>query len=354
MLPWIKSHRTLTLGLILLLGFLAWRLFRPASKSSDMPQPPKGSQKVLIKPQNRDLTATLRLSGSVAALKYADLRFQTSGRLSWVGVKVGDKVRAWQSVASLDTRELKKHLTREFNDYESSLSNFDDIQDQYQETKERHLLTDEIRRLLTRTQNTLDNAVIDYELTEITLRYATLSTPIAGIVTTVNPPVAGTNITPASASIVIIDPASVYFDTEIDQEDVTKISIGQSATIILDSFRDQPVNSTIDFVDFSPVAGQTTTVYEVRLRLPGPNSDLRYRLGMTGDADLVLGQATQVLSLPLDIVFESSDGQKFVWTEKDNQITRTFIETGLETDEFIQITKGLTSNDSIVTYTQGL
>ena len=63
------------------------------------------------------LQVVLSSSGTVMAENKADLTFQTGGRLSWVGVKKGDRVRKWQGIASLDQRTVQKNLEKELNDY---------------------------------------------------------------------------------------------------------------------------------------------------------------------------------------------------------------------------------------------
>jgi len=52
----------------------------------------------------------LILSGNIKAGEHINLQFAVSGLLTWVGVTEGDTVKKGQSIASLDTRILKKTL----------------------------------------------------------------------------------------------------------------------------------------------------------------------------------------------------------------------------------------------------
>ena len=45
------------------------------------------------------------------------------------------------------------------------------------------VLTDFIKRIRQRSQNSLDNSVIDVELQDISIKLANIATPIAGVVT---------------------------------------------------------------------------------------------------------------------------------------------------------------------------
>jgi len=317
------------------------------TKSSD-PLKYDAKKDRLVTPTTQDIKNEIILAGQIDAEKIATIKFQTSGRLAWVGVKIGDRVKKGQALASLDKRKLRKELTRELNDYKTGLHNFNDVQDEYQETKEKFLVTDEIQRILDRAQYTLNNTVIDYELDEITLKYATLTTPIAGIVTDIEEPYAGVNITPATAEITIIDPESIYFTTEIDEEDVISIKESQDAIITLDIAPKKEINSKITYIAFTPVSGQTSTVYEIRFTLDLDNSSSLYRLGMNGDVAIITQQQNKVLTLPIEAVFEDED-QKFVLIKKsDNAIVEKKIKTGIESDDFIQILEGVDPNDQIV------
>lgn len=134
-------------GFLLLLGFLV--LVKPRLKSTTTPilnLPKLDLKKVqTVKVIRGDLEKDLTLAGKVDAGSYALLQFQTSGRLSWVGVKEGDEVKKWQAIASLDKQDLEKQLKKIMNDYLTNRWNFEDTQDQYRTTKENFLLTDEIK-----------------------------------------------------------------------------------------------------------------------------------------------------------------------------------------------------------------
>lgn len=317
------------------------------TKSADtLKYDPKNDR--LVTPTTQDIKNEIILAGQVDAEKIATLKFQASGRLTWVGVKIGDRVKKGQALATLDKRELKKNLEKELNDYLTALHDFNDVQDTYKETRQRLLVTDEIQRILDRSQYDLNQAVLDYELDEITLKYATLITPIDGIVTNIEEPYAGINITPATAEITVIDPKSIYFTAEIDEEDVITVKEDQKATVTLDINPSKTLPSQITYISFIPVSGQSSTVYEIRFTLGLDNHASLYRLGMNGDATIITQQETKVLTLPIEAVFED-ENQKFVLIKKpDNLIDEKEVKTGIESDNFIQILEGISPNDQIV------
>lgn len=345
----MKKIIIIGLGIALIFGlFLGTKSLRTNPNITSFQ--PKTDQ--LVSPKVTDLSDTLKLAGSIDALSVANLHFQTAGQLTWVGVKVGDSVKKYQALASLDRRQLQKQIELQSNNYKTALSQFLDTESKYQETKDKYLLTDEIRRILERNQNQLNSSVVNYELSELAARYSTLTTPIAGVVTKIDEPAAGVNITP-TATFQVIDPNSLFFSTELDQEDLSRVDLGLPAVISLDSYSNLDIGSSVSYISFAPIPGQSNIVYQVRFNLNTlDNQDLKLRLGLTGDATITLSTLPQVLTIPLEALVSENDAY-FVWKKiKNNTYTKTPITTGLETDKLVEVKSGLSPNDQIIIRTK--
>jgi len=313
--------------------------FKIKNNNNDQKFNPKTES--LINPQRQDLTEQITLAGSIDATSKAELKFQTSGQLSWVGVKVGDQVKKYQTVASLNKDQLKKQLEVDYNNYKNTATTFYDTTDQYKDS----VITTEIKRILERSQNTLNNSVISYELGDLAIKYSNLYSPIAGIVVAVDQPNPGINVTSVSNIISIVDPQSIFFKSRIDQEDVVKIKVGDRAKIEIDSFPDQFFDSEITYISFTPVNGETSTVYEVRFELSVENN---YRLGMDGDVNIILKEIPNALTVPVETVYQDQD-QPYVFTlDQNKNLIKKTIKIGIETDTEVEILEGITENDQIV------
>ncbi len=233
----------------------------------------------------KDEIEPLVLAGTVQAEDEVELRFRTSGQLAWVGVEKGDKVKKGQAIARLDKRELEKRFQKELNNYLDDRWDFEQTHHDYQVEKEQDLITDEIKRILEKAQFDLDNAVLDVEIRNLALKFATLTTPIDGIVVDLDQAFSGVNVTPAGATFTIADPNSVYFLAEAGEEEVVKIKPGMKGTIFLDAYPDEQFESEVVSVDFAPLSGSRTTRYGIKLLLPD-NQDLHFRLEMGGEVEI--------------------------------------------------------------------
>lgn len=227
----------------------------------------------------------LKLSGQVKANRQITLRFPSAGLLNWVGVKEGDQVEKGQVLKTLDKRELEKTLKKEMNDYLNERWDFEQTHDDYEEEKNQHLITDEIKRILEKAKFDLNNAVLDYEIKNLALEYATLISPIDGIVTHIDQPIAGVYITPATAEITIVDPSSVYFELKANEQEITKLKENMVGKIVLNAYPNKEFDTLISKISFAPKSTKGSPVYTAHCSLP-TNKDFHFRLGMTGEIEI--------------------------------------------------------------------
>lgn len=298
----------------------------------------------------QDMKELLSLAGQIGADEHVVLRFPTSGRLAWVGVKEGDVVKKYQSLATLDQRELKKNLQKKLLSYAQTRNTFDQSGSDNQRIGDQPTtdwgLGDKMKRLLENAQYTLDSSVLDVELTNISLEYSNLFTPIEGIVTRVDSQYAGVNITAAQAEFEIINPNTLYFSFTADQTEVTKLVEGMKGEINLDSFPDSTKKGALYYVSYTPKTGESGTVYEGRVRI-ADSSTTHYKFGMTGDVSFVLSEKNNVVVVP-DKLVKSEGDKKFVWKKVNNNQIKTYIKTGLETDGVVEVLSGVEAGDIVL------
>ncbi|TXH00287.1 MAG: hypothetical protein E6R05_07345, partial [Candidatus Moraniibacteriota bacterium] len=68
---------------------------------------------------------TLELSGKVNADSLATLRFPTGGLVTYLGPKEGETVNKWQTLATIDSRQLQKTLEQKLNLYSVQRDTFE-------------------------------------------------------------------------------------------------------------------------------------------------------------------------------------------------------------------------------------
>ncbi len=296
-----------------------------------------------------DLVDEISISGEIDAREKASLQFQTSGQLAWVGVKEGDFVKKYQVIASLDKRALKNQMAQQLNNYMKDRWTFEQAQQDnkdWQTDGMTDLARDTIKRSLEKNQFDLNNAVLDVEANDLTLKFANLWTPIEGLVTKVETPNSGVNITPASATFEVVNPKTVYLSATADQTEVTKFNVGQQGKIVLDAFEDKTLIGTVESIAFTPKTGESGTVYELKIKLDQENTDYKIRMGMTGDINFVFKTIEDALTVPTAYV-KTEDGKSYVTVMNGKTKERKEVVVGETIDGNTQIVSGLNEKDVI-------
>lgn len=333
-----KKHLFFLIGIFLVIAIVVGVLILKSRRPEEIKT---------AKVTKKDLIKTISASGKIRSENEVTLKFQTSGQLAWVGVKEGDEVKKWQTIASLDKRELEKKFQKYANDYLSERWDFEQTQEDYEETRERHLVTDAIQRILDKAQFDLNKAVLDYEIYDLVVKYATIYSPIDGIVTNIDAPVAGVNITPATATFTIADPNQVIFEANVDEVDIGEIKEDQKVILTLDAYSEEELESEVTQVSFTAITTRGGgTAFLAKINLP-ENEELKFKLGMNGDVEIILDKKENTLVVPSSAVMKRKD-KYYVFVVKNGVAKKQEVKIGLETDTETEILGGISEGDEVI------
>lgn len=330
---WPKRHWKLALVLLVIAGLVGWWWYRQVQASKPVYS--------FANPEYRDLVDALEVSGVVDAKEKARLRFMLGGKLTFLGVRAGETVKKWQTLASIDRTTLQKQLQQDLNAYLKERYNDDyyivDTKDKYWEQS--------VVRTRTDNQLDLENEVLDVEIRDIAIRDTSLYAPFAGVVTVVPATTAGVQLL-SSEYFEIINPDTLLFRAEVDEADIPQVSEGQRAEINLDAYPDQTIATEIAYISFTSSQTANGTVFLVEMPIPNPDLSL-YRLGMNGDVSIVLERKLNVLTVPL-LATRQRDGKTYVDVKDGEGVTEREIQVGLESDEYVEVLGGVSESDQVV------
>ncbi len=329
----IKRHTKLII-IILIIGLIGFFVLRPK------PEPPIDT--ITLKRTN--LVDSLSVSGSITAKKIANLSPLSSGPLVFLGASVGDTVTAGQTIAVLDQRIVQKNLQGALIDYSKQRDAFDQtIFNNNGIAKPTDAVNDTMKRILQDNQYDLDKSVNSVELQDLAKQQSVLTTPIAGVLTRADAVTVGTTVSPSSV-FTIIDPASLVFAMDVDEADIGKVSICQKISITLDAFPDKNSSLVVDRIDF---VSHTTTnggnAFTVEAKLP-EGSVSNYRVGMNGNADIIIAEKNDVITIPTSSLLDS----KYVYVKIGNSYEKRAVALGLQNDTDAEVTSGLQEGDVVV------
>jgi RND family efflux transporter MFP subunit len=326
----IWTHKRISIVVLILLLIIGFIFF------------PRTPKPILTQTVSRgDVLKTVSVTGEISANKFVNLSFQTGGTLTYLGVKTGDTVKAYQTIANLDQRTVQKNLQIALANYAEQRNTFDATEQTYGDAKSQNANSDQMRRILEDNQYDLNKAVDSVELQDLVRQQSILYTPIAGIVTRADAVASGINITPATV-FTVTDPNSLNFSMDVDEADIGNVKIGQNVNISLDAFPDTTLHLKVTGIDF--VSHQTSsggTAFTVKTSLPYNGG---YRVGINGNADIIIDMRQNVLNISLSSVMD--DNTVYLKTKGGYYIKRK-ITLGLQSDTQGEVTSGLSEGDII-------
>jgi len=285
----------------------------------------------------------LILTGQVKAEKHATLSFPTSGKISWVGVTEGQKVYKGQALNSLDKIVLNTVYQQALNNYRNYQAAAESTLDSLKDNDSDETFAQKATR--TAAEVARDNAYDAVKAAKYNLDNATLLAPFAGIITSLPFSNAGINVSFTDIQIEIVDPATLYFEVEADQSEVTDIKDGQEVAIVLDSYSDKEFKGKVSFVSYTPKEGEAGTVYKIKVVFEkGALGDNLPRIGMTGDAKFILSQKDNALFAPPRFINSDKEGKYINLGKIGNKVR---VNIGVEGEDRVEITEGVKEGDTL-------
>lgn len=331
----LYKWKWVVLGVVVVMGLgLGWKVTHT-----------KKVELVTVKPERQTIRDVLEVTGFVDASEKIEIPYGI-GKIAWVGVKEDQLVKKWQAVAKMDTQIAVKQMAQGMNTFNKQFRTTDNTQDTYDYYGTQGLSL-ENKRIIENSQFDLRNTALGVEIADITVKNATLVTPIEGIVTRVDKPFGGVN-SGATDVIEVVNPKSVYFAAIVDETDVTKLTDGMVTTLVIDAFPGVEFKSSLTQIDFSPSTSRSGGVgYKIRLPLIDGENVAKLRLGMNGTAKIVVAEKADVITLPAEALI-SRDNKNYVDVLVAGKPVRKEVTIGLETDTLVEVVSGLEMGEVIV------
>lgn len=157
--------------------------------------------------------------------------------------------------------------------------------------------------------------------------------PIDGLITKVNLK-AGELLSTSFASesaISMLGNASYRIELYVPEIDVPNVRVGQSGSIVLDSFGEQTFPLILSEVEPTSTTVDGVSKYRAVLDFPAEVDQDQFKIGMTGDAEILTNKRENVLQIPARAVRRNEDGKEVVdILGPMNEITTVLVNTGLE------------------------
>ena len=223
-------------------------------------------------------------SGTIGGGTVTTLKADVSGTVSYIAVKDGDYVKKGQLIAKLTNDSLtNSQRSNQLNLKDSELS-------------------------LKSSQKSLD----DYNITS----------PISGTVITKNSK-AGDKIDNSNSQtvmMVVADMSKVKFTITVDELDITKIALGQTAVVDADALPEETYEAKVTSIAGEGTStGDGVTTFKVELTIDEPGN---LRSGMNVNANIVIEEAKDVIGIPEEALMNTKGSTAKVLVKSDKAASK--------------------------------
>lgn len=288
---------------------------------------------VTVTKQSVEATVASVTSGTVRAEKVAELAFGAVGRVKSLHVKLGDRVRAGQLLAELENDDLRATFVTATAELK--------------------------RREYLRSSQLLSEAEVeqfrrDVDAARVALEKSTIVAPYDGLIAELNLEVGQLSqitavIPKALIRIVDLDPR--YVRAEIDEVDLSKVKLNQSARIRILAVRSEPypavVRKVVPFV--SSIREQDRTS-EIELRIDA--GDELLPVGASADVEIIIDRHDGVLAIPARAVLGRGNA-RYVYTLQGERAHRSPISLGISNYDIAEVTQGLREGERVIIPAEG-
>jgi len=291
---------------------------------------PEGAELVPVVASQR--SPRVEVIGTTAS----DRRIQNSARMSAyvdeVLVGAGDNVTNGQALLVLDRRELREQLA-------AGEARLNQAMTEYRRTKQlfdRNAATDQA---MTAAQSGYHSAKAEVERIKIMLTYATITSPIDGVVTERNIE-AGDLASPGLVLLSIYDPANMRLEVPVPVRLISKFSLGQKHTARLDYPEGSYESEVTEIVgEIDPL----TRTRKIKMRLTQTDGKI---LPGTYGRIWVDESPRESIFIPARAV-QSMGQLDMVYVVRDNRMIKRLVRLGGIQDHEVEVLSGLADGDVI-------
>ena len=212
---------------------------------------------------------------------------------------------------------------------------------------------EELTESIQSASETLRGAELSMQNMQDTMDNYTITSPISGTIIEKNAK-AGDALSAGSDLCTIFDLSYLEMTLNVDELQVSSLSVGQSVQVTADAVPDKTYTGVVTRVSLKGTSNGGTTTYPVKVRIDETDG---LRPGMNANAEIVVAQAKNTLTVPNAAIVRG--GYVLVTQDSPSAVNAdpgmiapdgyvyVPVKTGVSDDNYTQIVSGLTGNDTV-------
>lgn len=131
----------------------------------------------------------------------------------------------------------------------------------------------------------------------------------------------------------------------INENEINNVQVGQEVAITLTADESKTYIGKVTKVDSVGTYASSGTTFSATVEF---ENDGNVKLGMSLSCTVTLKEEKEVLSVPINAVYQNNEGKDYVVkVNSDGTTTDTIVELGIANDSYVQVKSGLNQNDKV-------
>lgn len=322
-----------------------------------------------VAPENimNSITAT----GTIEPVTSVTVGTQVSGIVSKLFVDYNSVVKKGQVIAELDKTNLMSQLNTAKTQLATAQSQLNYQTANYKRYKtlfEKGLVAaddfDNAKLSYTQAKEQVASAKEEVQRAQTNLGYATITSPIDGVVLSKSveegQTVAASFSTPELFTIAQ-DLTNMQVVADVDEADIGDVKEGERVTFTVDAYPDDTFEGEVKQVRQEATTTNNVVTYEVVIS--APNADLKLKPGLTANVTIYTAERKGVLSVPSKAlrftpqketvgkmkIVDAANAKNKVWTIEGNSIVAHKVNIGMTDGTNTQIVGGIAEGTKVIT-----
>ena len=342
------------------------------------------------KVERGDIVDAITATGNINAVTTVSVGSQVSGTIRELFVDFNSRVRKGEVIAQIDPRLLEASVTQAQGNFDNAKASLEKAKVAVADTERTYRRNLELLPDGFVAQSDVDAAKTAYdqavagqksaeavvtqakgalEVVQANLAYATIRSPVDGIVISrnvdVGQTVAASFQTPTLFSIAQ-DLTKMQIDTNVDESDIGRAAKGQAVVFTVDAWPGKTFTGVVSQVRNAPIITQNVVTYDVVILVD--NRELLLKPGMTANVTIQVKKFENVLKIPnaalryhppekskeagvgMQGMKKELPGQRVYVVGKDGKLQAVSVKTGVYDGSYTELTEGnLKEGESVVT-----
>jgi len=316
----------------------------------------------VVKQSPAKSNAILTASGYVVAQRKAAIASKGTGRLIYLGVVEGDKVKKDQVIGRLEDNDIRAQLEQakanvqlQQADFNDAKNTFDRVKELFEKGLSSQQEYDQAEANYNRILASIEVARAGVQVTEVALENTLIRAPFDGTVLTKNAEVGeivapfGGSTTSKTAVVTIADMKSLLVETDVSESNIEKIKEGRECEITLDAYPEKSYQGYV--FKIVPTADRSKATVLVKVGFKNYDSrvlpEMSAKVSFLSEKNDNEENQSPVLTIPLSAVDELN-GKKIVYVVNDNKAVQKEISTGRLLGNYVEVVSGLKEGEEII------